>query len=149
MSSLREAAADLIVNCICEGAFEEGCEICGPFRMALGVVESTCVWCHGVGTYYGEISGEKIQQPCAFCGGKGVFKQNPRQTALFIRLWSWGKWQDESEIECQVTVMCENFPQKLKLKKEIFRERDLVMAMLKQALSLVEKDSLISPTQVQ
>ncbi len=147
MSTLREAAANLIVNCPCKG---KGCEVCQPFKMALGVVESTCVWCHGVGTYYGEISGEKIQQPCSFCGGKGVFRQDPQQMALFIRLWSWGKWQDESEIECQVTVMCENFTQELKLSsKEIISQRELVLAMLKQALSLVEKDSLISTTRVQ
>jgi hypothetical protein len=145
MSTLREAAAKLIENCPCE----DGCEICKPFKMALGIVETTCVWCSGVGTYYGEISGEPMQQPCAFCGGKGTFKQNAQQMALFIRLWAWGKWQDETEIECQVTVMCENFTQELKLKNETISQRDLVLAMLKQALKLVEKDSLISPARVQ
>jgi hypothetical protein len=45
--------------------------------------------------------------------------------------------------------MCENFTQELKLSKEIISQKDLVTAMLKQALSLVEKDSLIAPARVQ
>lgn len=95
------------------------------------------------------MSGEKIQQPCSFCGGKGVFKQDPGQMALFIRLWSWGKWEHESEIECQVTVMCENFVDELKLKDERIEQRDLILAMLKQAIKLIERGSLISKARVQ
>ena len=138
MTTLRQAAAQLIENCPCKGA---GCEVCTPFKMALGIVESTCDWCSGVGTLSGK--------PCAFCGGKGVFKQDPGQMALFIRLWSWGKWEDENDIECQVTVMCENFGDQLKLKDERIGQRDLMLAMLKQAIKLIERGSLISQPRVQ
>lgn len=133
MMSLREAAIQLVEQCSCAGAFEEGCDICKPFKVALGLVESTCEWCSGVGSF-------EQQHSCPFCDGKGTFKQNPQQLALLIRLWNWGKWQDESAIECQVTVMCENFQED---------NRDLVLAMLKQALGLVETGKVLSKTRVQ